>query len=119
MALYPYVCVYDFTYICWNEVGSGMEYTDLIKQYAELEKYASGAEEGEYIWVFYRPVYLKFHRAWKKQMKVGCRGGGTRTFKRSKRARSRRFVYRWPLLLSNDYFEKEKELETKETEADM
>ena len=90
---------------------------DVVKQYAELEKYASDGE-GEYIWVFYRPAYLKFHRAWKKQMKVGCRGGGTRTFKRSKRARSRRFVYRWPLLLSNDYFEKERN-ETKEIEADM
>lgn len=80
-----------------------MEYIDIVKQYAELEKYASGDDEGEYFWIFQASAYLHWHRLWKKQMKVNVRGGGRKKYYHSRKARSTHFMYRYPIE-SNGYF---------------
>jgi hypothetical protein len=78
--------------VTWEDVQDAWE---------KLEKYTIPSTD--WLWIFYAPIYYRFHRLWKKQMKVGCHGGGRIRHKQSRKARSRHFAYRFPID-SNDYF---------------
>lgn len=83
----------------WNNLPN---YADLVKQYAELEKYASGDEEGEYVWIIPSPFWHTWDRMLKKMVKRKCRGA-TYRHKRSRKARSRHFVYRYSTENNGNY----------------
>lgn len=83
-------------------MSDAVTWEDIQEALDGLQSYVS-IKDGEGVWVIYAPIWHRWRRTSTKQVQVGVRGGGRVRHKRSIKARSRHFVYRFPLE-SNSYF---------------